>query len=270
MNRVKLLSKNIILKILFIGAIGVQTISCSLLDDGNDGESSSSSAEPSSSSTEPSSSSVEPSSSSGNGGLCAGFVDETPRMHFEAEKTQFCDERDGQKYVYVTIGEQIWMAENLNYNAAGSMCYDNLESNCDIYGRLYDWDTAMNGAASSNANPSGVQGVCPDGWHLPGDAEWTVLTSYAEDTWGRDSGDRLKTSSGWNPDYGADAFGFSALPGGRGRDGSFDYVGSNGSWWSTTESNASVAWYRSMGSSSDVSWFSGDKASQFSVRCVKD
>ncbi len=101
-------------------------------------------------------------------------------------------------YQTVQIGDQIWMAENLKTTryADGSdiplvegsvewdaltatgkaYCwYDNSTTNRDIYGGLYTWSAAMNGAASSEANPSGVQGVCPDGWHLPSDAEWKEL-----------------------------------------------------------------------------------------------
>ncbi|MDR2581154.1 MAG: fibrobacter succinogenes major paralogous domain-containing protein [Fibromonadaceae bacterium] len=176
----------------------------------------------------------------------------------------------GQTYKTVEIGEQIWLAENLNFAAAGSVCYGNLESNCDIYGRLYNWSTAMNGAASSSANPSGIQGVCPPGWHLPTDAEWATLTNFV----GTNAGKKLKAVDTWfyNATHvGTDDFGFSALPGGNGWNGSFSSVGSGGVWWSATEDGASLAWYRVMGSNfSDVGRGNDDKSSLFSVRCVKD
>ncbi|MGB4850216.1 MAG: FISUMP domain-containing protein, partial [Saprospiraceae bacterium] len=123
------------------------------------------------------------------------------------------DTRDGQKYPTVCIGKQTWMARNLNYNAPGSVTYDNNPSNGTIYGRLYNFNTIMQGAASTNANPSGVKGICPLGWHVPSDEEFTdlFLTLDAQ------GGGKLKsTSSLWNsPNLGAtNSSGFSALPGG--------------------------------------------------------
>ncbi|MDA3853143.1 MAG: FISUMP domain-containing protein, partial [Bacteroidales bacterium] len=110
----------------------------------------------------------------------------------------FTDSRDNNTYNWVTIGEQVWMAENLAYlprvhsNAlfanADSACYgvygyDGTDvtaakdsANYSTYGVLYNWYAAMAGASSSDASPSGVQGVCPTGWHLPSDDEWTILT----------------------------------------------------------------------------------------------
>ena len=117
----------------------------------------------------------------------------------EESSGSFIDTRDGNVYNYVTIGNQVWMAENLKYlpSVVGSdtsseitpfyYVYDydgvNIEdakatSNYTAYGVLYNWSAAMAGSASSVTNPSGVQGVCPIGWHLPSDAEWIVLTDY--------------------------------------------------------------------------------------------
>ncbi|MCL2101916.1 MAG: hypothetical protein FWH22_09430, partial [Fibromonadales bacterium] len=130
----------------------------------------------------------------------------------------FMDNRDDQIYKWVIIGSQVWMAENLNYNASGSLCHDNSTSNCDTYGRLYNWNTAMSNAASSNATPSGVQGVCPQGWHLPSDAEWGILVKYVDPNWTSDSwdgnvsGTKLKANSSlWLfGGAGTDDHGFSA------------------------------------------------------------
>ena len=82
------------------------------------------------------------------------------------------DVRDGQSYPTVCIGDQTWMAKNLNYDAAGSQCFRDDDANCVVYGKLYNWDVLMQGAASSSSSPSKVKGVCPNGWHLPSEAEW--------------------------------------------------------------------------------------------------
>jgi len=139
----------------------------------------------------------------------------------------FNDPRDGKKYKTVSIGTQIWMAENLNYNAKGSICYGNKPANCQKYGRLYDWATAMK--------------ICPKGWHLPSNAEWEKLTSYVEGNTGTTAGSYLKAKIGWDSNdgksgNGTDAFGFSALPGGgyfaSDIESEFLEAGKFGYWWS--------------------------------------
>ena len=107
-----------------------------------------------------------------------------PFKHFGADDYSYqkcadtiTDERDGQKYATVCIDKQTWMAENLRYDAPGK-CYNDDPALCKKYGRLYDWNTAMQGAASTSASPSGVQGICPKGWHLPSRAECFVLFNY--------------------------------------------------------------------------------------------
>lgn len=176
----------------------------------------------------------------------------------------FKDSRDGKVYKTVKIGNQIWMAENLAYapSSGNYWAYDNDNSNVETYGYLYDWETACD--------------VCPDGWHLPTDAEWTELTDYL----GENAGGKLKatgtieagTGLWYDPNTGAtNETGFTALPGG-GRDGSgaFYYVGFTGFWWSATESTANGAWGRNMTYSlSDVNRGLG-KELGFSVRCLRD
>jgi len=190
----------------------------------------------------------------------------------------FTDTRDGTSYRTVTIGTQTWMADNLNYSAGnGSACYDGNPSNCAKYGRLYNWATAMALADSCNTRScasqvqSKHQGICPSGWHVPSDAEWTILVNYA----GGESaaGWRLKSTSGWNyGGNGMDYYGFSALPGGgRWGDGSFNGAGYRGYWWSATENGASYAWYRNMFNDYDNVYRNYYyKTYLFSLRCLKD
>jgi uncharacterized protein (TIGR02145 family)/uncharacterized repeat protein (TIGR02543 family) len=183
-------------------------------------------------------------------------------------KATFVDSRDGKSYSKVTIGDQTWMAENLNYNASGSVCFNNNSSNCAQYGRLYSWSTAMNGASSSSANPSGVQGVCPAGWHLPSNAEWATLENYV----GSSSGTKLKSTSGWdNNGNGTDQYGFSALPGGdQHSDGSFNHGGQTGLWWSTNEYSSSNAYSHNIYSNeTSVKLDNYSKYAMYSVRCVE-
>ena len=172
----------------------------------------------------------------------------------------FTDPRDGKVYKTVKIGNQIWMAENLAYapSSGNYWAYDNDNSNVETYGYLYDWETACD--------------VCPDGWHLPTDAEWTELTDYL----GENAGGKLKaTGTGlwYDPNTGAtNETGFTALPGGyRSYDGTFDDVGYNGYWWSATEYSATVAWNRVMVSSyGGVGRGNVNKEVGLSVRCVRD
>jgi uncharacterized protein (TIGR02145 family) len=176
------------------------------------------------------------------------------------KETQFTDTRDGKVYHIVKIDRQVWFAENLNFAAEGSKCYDNKAENCDKYGRLYNWETALK--------------ACPAGFHLPSDDEWTALVNYAggEET----AGTKLKSSTGWESEKGVPAgtneYGFSALPGGYGgSDGYFFNAGNIGHWWSATEYYADHAWDRYMFyGSGNVSRNYNDETSLFSVRCVAD
>jgi uncharacterized protein (TIGR02145 family)/uncharacterized repeat protein (TIGR02543 family) len=183
----------------------------------------------------------------------------------------FIDSRDGNRYNGIAIGSQIWMAENLNYNADGSACYENSPDSCEKYGRLYNWKTAMGGASSSDDVPSGVQGVCPAGWHLPSRAEWDTLINFVggEST----AGGKLKSVRGWYYNgNGTDNYGFTALPGGNGSsDGYFYSAGNYGIWWSATEINAYDAWSRYVRYLYEgVDRYRNDKPYLYSVRCVQD
>jgi len=183
---------------------------------------------------------------------------------------KFTDERDGREYEWVKIGEQTWMAENLKFNASGSRN--------NTYGRSYNWTTAMNGEASSNANPSGVQGVCPDGWHLPSYAEWNVLITSVG---GFEAANfKLRANStAWdrygNGDYiGTDDYGFAALPNATGS------AGPSEMWWTATGYDPYypgnsyyltmhyLSSFTSISSSFKVDY--GTKDSYGSIRCVKN
>ncbi len=187
----------------------------------------------------------------------------------DVKSGQFVDIRDGKSYKTIQISEKTWMAENLNYNAEGSKCYRDSYDNCAKYGRLYNWETAMNGVPSSKFNPSGVQGVCPIGWHLPSDKEWTM---FVNSVGGSSEGAKLKSTDGWNRDgNGTNDYKFSALPGGEGKnDGTFSNAGNQVSWWSATEYDASNANRRRIGTGGIVYSGNNSKTELFSVRCVKD
>jgi uncharacterized protein (TIGR02145 family) len=196
---------------------------------------------------------------------------------FENKCSYLTDTRDNQRYAYVVIGEQTWMAENLNYNASGSKCYENKDANCDKYGRLYDWATAMGFASSCNDDDCSSQikakhrGICPSGWHLPTREEWEVIIAYigGEKTGGK----KLKATIGWGYDGGTDENGLSALPGGYGSsDSGFGNVGNFGYWWSATTDKPSYADYRYMGYNYDyVGWnYASHESKLLSLRCVQD
>jgi len=175
----------------------------------------------------------------------------------------------------VTIGPQTWMKGNLNCDVSNSKCYGNDEANCDKYGRLYSWATAMNLPGSCNSISCPVQlphkGICPSGWHLPSTAEWEVMTAYIGGA--STEGKKLKATSGWlNNGNGTDDYGFSALPGGFGlSNGSFDYVGNYGGWWSASEFDSDGAYTRGMFYYYEyTSWGSSVKSYLYSVRCLQD
>jgi len=155
------------------------------------------------------------------------------------------DSRDGQMYRTVKIGTQVWMAENLNYpGAEGGLgrCYDNRADSCAKYGRLYAWKEAMQGGHPASGSV-GVKGLCPTGWHVPSDAEWTTLTDHA-DASGLTENAKLKAITGWNTGNGSDDYGFHALPGGVFLGNSFEGAGRYGDWWSATESDPSYLQFR--------------------------
>ena len=207
----------------------------------------------------------------------------------------FTDARDGHVYKTITIGSQVWMAENLKYlpsvvgSGTGSKStpyyyiygYIGIDVagakatfNYSTYGVLYNWPAAMSGDASSDGNPSHIQGVCPNGWHLPSDAEWTQLTTYLGNA--SSAADRIKTTDTlyWNGSNtsSTNESGFTALGGGvRYYDGKFHDVGYFEGWWSATETSDDLA--RSLGVFSYSNLIfkgSNSKEEGFYIRCVKD
>lgn len=171
------------------------------------------------------------------------------------EKDQFTDCRDGQTYKTKLIGTQTWMAENLRYNKFGSTCPNDVESNCETYGRLYD------GYASLYA--------CPIGWHVPSNPEWLTLVETA----GGESvaGSKLKSTSGWTSSAGissTDEYGFTGLPA-----GGYGTFGRDGSWWAVSSSIYSVQpklygmhHYTNAITMYQNGWF----GQAVSLRCLKD
>ena len=195
-----------------------------------------------------------------------------------------CTDADNNNYPIVLIGDQTWMAENLKVGVRidgmqeqidnetiEKHCYNDSDSFCVIYGGLYEWDEAMQYEATG-----GVQGICPAGWHLPTNAEWTTLT----DNLGGEyfAGGKLKETGTihWNsPNEGAtNESGFTALPGGyRYVDGIFSYFGYDGGWWSSSEAEGipSSAWGRSIYySNNEVFTYYRYKVDGYSVRCLRD
>jgi uncharacterized protein (TIGR02145 family) len=195
-------------------------------------------------------------------------------------------DQNGNTYATIVIGTQEWMAENLRSstyangdpipnvtdgNQWGVLTtvawahYQNNASYENPYGKLYNWYAVVD-----------PRNVCPSGWHVPTDAEWTVLTDYL----GGESvaGGKMKSTDYtyyWvSPNVGAtNESGFSGLPGGRRlmADGIFDFLGFGGYWWSASESGAENAWIRNLDSlNPGINRFNIFKRNGFSVRCLRD
>ncbi len=193
-------------------------------------------------------------------------------------------DKDGNIYRTAKIGNQVWMAQNLNvshfrngdpipeaktteeWKKAGdekkpAWCYyDNDSENGKKYGRLYNW-YAVNDS----------RGLAPEGWHVSSDEEWSKLRDYL----GGDSiaGNKMKSTDGWSKNgNGTDKSGFSGLPGGaRNANGYFNSISDYGYWWTTREYETDYAWGRGLYYfGSDVDKGYDDKQSGLSVRCVKD
>ena len=213
---------------------------------------------------------------------------------------------DNNTYNTVQIGNQCWMKENLrttHYSNGTSIALgsststttayryypNNDQSNVSTYGYLYNWKAVMGGSSSSSVNPSGVQGICPTGWHVPSDAEWTQLTDYVSSQSQYVCGSvtdniakALASTMGWNSYTGLCAVGnnpsannttgFSILPAGTYYGyGNYDYFGSYAHIWSATEDDGDDAYFLHLGyNDSDVGRGDSPNYFGFSVRCVRD
>ncbi|MCQ2125745.1 MAG: fibrobacter succinogenes major paralogous domain-containing protein [Fibrobacter sp.] len=253
---------------------------------------SSSSAKSSSSSVvSSSSSSSAPTEDSGSSKLAWQYLN--PNIDYG----EFTDARDGQVYKTVTIGTQTWMAENLNYRYVGvkhnyngytsdstSWCYENEASNCDKYGRLYTWSAVMDSAAQFSVNAgtkcgygktctpnSPHRGICPEGWHVPTNKEYSTLYTYIGGS--STAGSLLKSTSGWySGGNGSDKYGVSVLPAGyRNYNGGFYYESDDADLWSASEYSSKGAWYQYFRYNyDDARQRNHDKYNGQSLRCLKD
>jgi uncharacterized protein (TIGR02145 family) len=209
---------------------------------------------------------------------------------------------DGNSYDAVQIGNQVWMAKNLRttHYADGTsipggstgmvvsrLAPNNDESIVPQYGYLYSWSAAMHGAGNSNSNPSGVQGVCPNGWHLPSEAEWQQLEDYvkSQPIYSGGTAKALAATTGWTVSYAPNtpgyepstnnASGFSALPAGTNSMGGVCMLfGDQSTMWSTTElpesSSTHAFGYTVAYAFENASRSTNNKSLTMSVRCVRN
>jgi len=221
---------------------------------------------------------------------CSGAMDELPCLTCSVPqeiKYSTPVEHGGKIYETIVIGTQVWFQSNLNYEPpddVDSKCWGDDPANCEKYGRLYNWATAMalsqicNDITCSSQITAKHKGICPSGWHIPNGKEWDTLMVAVG---GYLDADRyLKANSGWKDKDNIsitykDAYGFKALPGGRGLPGgSFFHVGSGGYWWSANEDNTdskkAEILYMTSDTDEPVKWYRDEKSFLFSVRCVKN
>ena len=202
---------------------------------------------------------------------------ETQQPQIQIQTSEMTDTRDGQHYKIVKIGNQWWMAENLNYyTQSGSWYYNNDSTTYSKpYGRLYLWNTVMVGHASSNSNPSNVQGISPSGWHIPSVGEWKQLESYLSEF--NYAGNELKETGTvhWKPsNTGTNTAMFNAVPAGTVYNNGNSFANINGYTTflsSTIDTATGGVW--GFGLSFDKTVISQNPLgllNGWSLRCVKD
>ena len=267
--------------------------SSSVILSGDSHEESSSSSSSSLKSVSSSSKQLSSSSNGKNGDGWSWDVPKEDRLNPEIAYDSMTDSRDGQIYKTVKIGDQIWMAENLNYADSvktpslmgKNWCYANKAENCAVTGRLYTWTAAIDsvklatdadnpqdcGSGKECTLPDTVQGICPPGWHLPEKKEWdTLLTKVGGEATALNV---LKSQTGWfRKGNGSDDVGFSALPAGdRINNGNFFDIGKLAGFWSASETDYNYAKALDLGYCSNYAALGYyNKSFGFSVRCLKD
>jgi uncharacterized protein (TIGR02145 family) len=267
--------------------------SSSVILSGDSHEESSSSSSSSLKSVSSSSKQLSSSSNGKNGDGWSWDVPKEDRLNPEIAYDSMTDSRDGQIYKTVKIGDQIWMAENLNYADSvktpslmgKNWCYANKAENCAVTGRLYTWTAAIDsvklatdadnpqdcGLDKSCTLPDTVQGICPPGWHLPEKKEWdTLLTKVGGEATALNV---LKSQTGWfHEGNGSDDVGFSALPAGdRINNGNFFDIGKLAGFWSASEKDDNYAYALDLGYCSNYATLGYYyKSLGFSVRCLKN
>lgn len=213
-----------------------------------------------------------------NGSAVAGENGTLVNNTITRNRAQYCGtvtDYDDNVYHAVQIGEQCWMKENLRttHYADGSVIqtstttsstvpyyYQNPNLDVTQYGLLYNWAAVMNGAASSNVNPSGVQGICPNGWHVPSNAEWTQLIDYVksqpEFVCGTDANaiaKALSSQTGWSGYSSTCVVGyqpsqnnatqFSAMPSGEYYSGGYSGLGTHALFYTATQGYVKIVTY---------------------------
>lgn len=189
-------------------------------------------------------------------------------------QTQVTD-YDGNIYQTVTLGTQLWMAENLRttHYSDGSLIpnncwYDNTVTD-SIYGKLYRWEAAMKNATLENA-----QGACMIGWHIPTDKEWIQLFDFVSDSNSCAPALKDTNSSYWSPPLiASNTTGFNLLGAGHGYACiSFQLLGTHAEFWTSTEINNLSAknWATNNQSGTMFRHYNQDKSNNFSVRCISD
>ena len=184
----------------------------------------------------------------------------------EPNRGTFTDARDGQVYKYTTIGNQVWMAENLKFNAPYSLCYGKIEGFCDMFGRFYSLH--VNGDFLNAFDQELLDTICPAGWHVPSVDDWNILSNNMGG--GGKAVSRLSSSENFGERYevGSDDCGFNSLPAGswlKNGDLSIEYVGSL--YWTSTAMSIKSSYCSRLSISGIVFSINEPK---MTIRCVKN